>query len=318
MVRIGMGTGSDVAKDASDIVLTDDNFASILNAIEEGRRMFDNIQKFILHLLAQNIAQACILLIGLVFKDDTGLSVFPLSPVEVMWIIMVTSSVPDMGLGFEVASPDILSRPPQSLKRGVFTIEVLLDMLVYGLWIAALCLASFTLVLMGWGDGNLGSNCNDSYSGDCDTVFRARATCFACLTWFSLFLAWQMVDMRRSFFRMQPGSKRYLTQWLHDVWRNKFLFWSIMAGFITIFPVVYIPGLNTVVFKHRAISWEWGIVFVATILFFLGIEAWKFAKRQYFKRQEYKKGMRRGSVDLEKRTFERYLSTAISTDDEKL
>jgi len=119
-VGIGMGTGSDVAKDASDIVLTDDNFASILNAIEEGRRMFDNIQKFILHLLAQNIAQACILLIGLVFKDESGLSVFPLSPVEVMWIIMVTSSLPDMGLGFEIASPDILSRPPQSVSSSSF------------------------------------------------------------------------------------------------------------------------------------------------------------------------------------------------------
>jgi Na+-exporting ATPase len=69
-VGIAMGqAGSDVAKDASDIVLTDDNFASIINAIEEGRRMFDNIQKFILHLLAENIAQACTLLIGLAFKD---------------------------------------------------------------------------------------------------------------------------------------------------------------------------------------------------------------------------------------------------------
>jgi potassium/sodium efflux P-type ATPase len=115
-VGIGMGTGSDVAKDASDIVLTDDNFASILNAIEEGRRMFDNIQKFILHLLAQNIAQACVLLIGLAFKDASGFSVFPVSPVEVMWIIMITSSLPDMGLGFEIAAPDILTRPPQSVS----------------------------------------------------------------------------------------------------------------------------------------------------------------------------------------------------------
>jgi Na+-exporting ATPase len=104
------------AEDASDIVLTDDNFASILNAIEEGRRMFDNIQKFILHLLAQNIAQACVLLVGLAFKDETGLSVFPVSPVEVMWIIMITSSLPDMGLGFEVAAPDILTRPPQNVS----------------------------------------------------------------------------------------------------------------------------------------------------------------------------------------------------------
>lgn len=115
-VGISMGqAGSDVAKDASDIVLTDDNFASILNAIEEGRRIFDNIQKFVLHLLAENIAQACTLLIGLAFKDRTGQSVFPLAPVEILWIIMITSGMPDMGLGMEVAAPDIMNRPPQSV-----------------------------------------------------------------------------------------------------------------------------------------------------------------------------------------------------------
>ena len=87
-VGIAMGmAGSDVAKDASDIVLTDDNFASIGHAMEEGRRMFSNIRKFVLHLLAQNVGQACVLLIGLAFKDDTGLSVFPLSPVEILYIL---------------------------------------------------------------------------------------------------------------------------------------------------------------------------------------------------------------------------------------
>jgi len=285
-VGIAMGqAGSDVAKDASDIVLTDDNFASIINAIEEGRRMFDNIQKFILHLLAENIAQACTLLIGLAFKDSRGLSVFPLAPVEILWVIMITSGMPDMGLGFEEATPDIMRRPPQSLKRGVFTLEVMVDMLAYGLWIAALCLGAFSLVLFGFGDGDLGVNCNDSYSQECDTVFRARATCFACLTWFALFLAWELVDMRRSFFRMQPGSKKYFTQWIYDVRRNKFLFWSIIFGFITIFPTLYIPVINHVVFKHAAITWEWAVVVIATLLFFLGVEAWKFGKRVFFRRR---------------------------------
>lgn len=233
--------GSDVAKDASDIVLTDDNFASILNAIEEGRRMFDNIQKFVLHLLAENIAQACTLLIGLAFKDSTGLSVFPLAPVEILWVIMITSGMPDMGLGMELAAPDILERPPQNLKRGVFTLEVMFDMLVYGLWMSALCLASFLLVVYGFGDGDLGIGCNDAYSDRCDTVFRARATTFVSLTWFALFLAWEMVDMRRSFFHMHPGTGRPWTQWMLDVWRNQFLFWAIIAGFVTIFPTLYIP-----------------------------------------------------------------------------
>ncbi|KAK2751013.1 hypothetical protein FQN57_000088 [Myotisia sp. PD_48] len=284
-VGIAMGqSGSDVAKDASDIVLTDDNFASILNAVEEGRRIFDNIQKFVLHLLAENIAQACTLLIGLAFKDNNNQSVFPLAPVEILWIIMITSGMPDMGLGMEIAAPDIMDRPPQS-KSGIFTWEIIIDILVYGLWMAALCLSAFSLVMFGFGDGNLGSHCNSDYTPECDTVFRARATTFVCLTWFALFLAWEMVNMRRSFFRMQPKSKKYFTQWIHDVWRNQFLFWAIMAGFITIFPLLYIPVINHKVFRHTGISWEWGIVFVESVLFFAGVEAWKWGKRVYFRRQ---------------------------------
>lgn len=308
-VGIAMGqAGSDVAKDASDIILTDDNFASILNAVEEGRRMFDNIQKFILHLLSQNIAQACILLIGLAFKDTDDLSVFPISPVEILWIIMITSGLPDMGLGFEVAAPDILRRPPQSLKRGVFTIEILIDMLVYGLWIAALCLASFVIVLYGF-EGESGridaTGCNNGWSVECDPVFRARSTCFACLTWFSVFLAWEMVDLRRSFFRMQPGSTRYFTQWMVDVWRNKFLFTSVVAGFVTLFPILYIPVINHDIFRHTGLSWEWGIIFIASFLFFLGVESWKWAKRVFFRRQAREMG---GAMeDLESRVFGTYM-----------
>ncbi|RDW81309.1 cation-translocating P-type ATPase [Aspergillus mulundensis] len=288
-VGIAMGqAGSDVAKDASDIILTDDNFASILNAVEEGRRIFDNIQKFVLHLLSENIAQACTLLIGLAFKDLDGKSVFPLAPVEILWIIMITSGMPDMGLGMEVAAPDIMDRPPQA-KQGIFTWEIIVDIVVYGLWTAALCLSAFSLRMWGFGDGNLASGCNREYSEACDLVFRARATTFVCLTWFALFLAWEMVNLRLSFFRMQPDSKKYFTQWMYDVWRNKFLFWSIMAGWITTFPILYIPVLNTVVFKHTGISWEWGIVFVEAVLFFMGVEAWKWAKRVFYRRRAARK-----------------------------
>ena len=121
-IGIAMGqSGSDVAKDASDIVLTDDNFASILAAIEEGRRIFDNVQKFVLHLLAENIAQASTLLIGLAFKDSSGISVFPLSPVEILWVIMITSGMPDMGLGMELAAPDIMERKPRNVGTTTFT-----------------------------------------------------------------------------------------------------------------------------------------------------------------------------------------------------
>lgn len=117
-VGIAMGDcGSDVAIDASDIVLTDDNFSSILAAIEEGRRMFSNIQKFVLHLLAQNVALALVLLVGLSVKDQDNISVFPISPVEIMWIIMVTSSFPDMGLGFEEATHGIMQELPKNVSE---------------------------------------------------------------------------------------------------------------------------------------------------------------------------------------------------------
>ncbi|KAL3421940.1 potassium sodium efflux p-type fungal-type transporter [Phlyctema vagabunda] len=305
-VGIAMGlAGSDVAKDASDIVLTDDNFASILNAVEEGRRMFDNIQKFILHLLAENIAQACTLLVGLAFKDNSSLSVFPLAPVEILWVIMITSGMPDMGLGFEAPAPDIMSRPPHPLRVGVFTKEVLLDMLVYGLWMAALCLSAFSLVMFGFGDGDLSTGCNDHYNASCDTVFRARATTFVCLTWFALFLAWEMVNMRRSFFRMQPETKYPFTQWARDVWKNQFLFWAVITGFVTVFPTLYIPVINHKVFKHTGITWEWGIVFIEAILFFAGCEAWKWGKRIYFRKQAVKNGGGR-EIDLESLAFKAY------------
>lgn len=301
-VGIAMGqAGSDVAKDASDIILTDDNFASILNAVEEGRRLFDNIKRFILHVLAENIAQATTLLVGLAFKDAAGNSVFPLAPVQILWVIMATSGMPDMGLGMEVAVPDIMDRPPHDLKTGVFNIELIVDMVVYGIWMSILCISSFVLMVWGFGDGNLGENCNNSYSEKCDLVFRARATTFVCLTWFALFLAWEMVNFRRSFFRQKPRTEKYrwyhvFYQWWIDSRGNPFLFWAVVAGFVTIFPTLYIPVINHKVFKHTGITWEWGIVVVESMLFFTGCEAWKWAKRVFFRRRAAKQS---GGADLE-------------------
>merc|ERR1712232_1476059 len=81
----------------------------------------------------------------------------------------------DMGLGFEVAEPNVMKRPPQSLKAGIFTWQIMIDMVVYGVWTAALCLAAFVLVLYGFGNGNLGENCNEDLEG-CETVFLPHAT----------------------------------------------------------------------------------------------------------------------------------------------
>ncbi|PSK42741.1 potassium/sodium efflux P-type ATPase, fungal-type [Elsinoe australis] len=283
-VGIAMGlAGSDVAKGASDIVLTDDNFANIVSAIEEGRRMFDNIQKFVLHLLISNVAEVLLLICGLGFQDRTGFSVFPLSPLQIIWINMLTSSFPAFGLGREKAAYNVMRRPPQDTKKGVFTWQIIVDMLVYGAIMGMLCLATFVIVVYEAApnyhpDGPLGLECNRSFSEGCTKVFRARAGVFALLTWCILFSAWEIKSLRRSLLRLDPFSEKKFTMF-QDLWENQFLFWAVVIAFCSVFPAVYIPGLNRSFFKHTAISWEWGVSFGFTIVFVLGMESWKFTKR---------------------------------------
>lgn len=278
-VGIAMGSGSDVAKSASKIVLTDDKFNSIVAAIREGRRMFANIQKFILHLLTSNVGEVILLIAGLGFRDRTKHSVFPISPLEILWINMVTSSFPAFGLGREQASVEIMRKPPHDKKRGVFTNQILVDMLVYGLLMGTCTLMTFVIVVYGMYGGNLGVDCNSKWSEDCRPVFRARAAVFAELTWMILISAWEFKDIRRSMFRLNPDSKSRFP--LKELYNNKFLFWSVVIGAVSVFPTVYIPGLNTNVFKHVGISWEWGLVFGMTLVFVIGMEAWKFIKRTF-------------------------------------
>lgn len=307
-IGIAMGkNGSDVAKDASDIVLSDDNFASILNAIEEGRRMSDNIQKFVLQLLSLNVAQVLFLMIGLVFKDASGFSVFPLSPVEVLWIIVVTSCFPAMGLGVEKASDDIMERPPKDAKESVFTTEMLCDMCIYGIILAACCMCPFVIDMYGIGNAEFGENCNSSdFASSCYRVFRSRSSAFAVMTWCALLLAWEMIHLRRSLFFMHPETDHPATEWMKDLWGNQFLFWSVIIGFFTIFPTVYIPVINTKVFLHRGISYEWGLSIAFSILFLAGSELYKWFKRRWYIKKEQ---AHNPEHDLEKASpFARYSS----------
>ncbi|KAL1983420.1 hypothetical protein VTN96DRAFT_10326 [Rasamsonia emersonii] len=292
-IAMGMG-GSDVAKSASDIVLTDDNFASIVNAIEEGRRMFENIQKFVLHLLTSNVAEVVLLIVGLGFQDSQGVSVFPLSPLQILWINMVTSSFPAFGLGREKASAGVMRRAPHDTKKGVFSWQIIVDMTVYGVLMGALTLLTFVIIVYGAGTGqpDLGIDCNRQESEACHVVFRARAAVFAELTWLILIAAWEFKHLRNSMFNLDPmrsgakddGSSGALLffppSFFRDIWENQFLFWAVIIGAVSVFPCVYIPGLNTSVFKQRGISWEWALSFGAVIIFVLGVEAWKAIKRR--------------------------------------
>lgn len=285
-VGIAMGlNGSDVAKEAADMVLTDDNFSSIVTAVEEGRRLFDNIQKFLLHLLVSNIAQVFLLLIGLSFKDAQGESIFPLSPIEILWANLITSSFLALGLGLEEAQPDIMIRPPHDLRVGVFTWEIIADKMAYGFFMGALCLASFTSVAYGLsGDPSpvaLGEWCNSDWSEGCGVVYRARATTFATLSFLLLVTAWEVKHFTRSLFAMNPeiyGQGPLVV--FRTVYRNRFLFGAVVAGFVITFPVVYLPVVNRLVFKHEAIGEEWGVVAGCVVVYLALVEGWKAGKRR--------------------------------------
>ncbi|RFU72927.1 potassium sodium efflux p-type atpase [Trichoderma arundinaceum] len=279
-VGIAMGSGSDVAKSAAKIVLTDDKFNSIVAAIREGRRMFDNIQKFVLHLLTSNVGEVILLVAGLGFVDSQGFSVFPVSPLQIIWINMATSSFPAFGLGREAAAQEVMRKPPQDKRRGVFTNQIIVDMVVYGVLMGACTLCTFCIIIYGANGGNLGTDCNTHFSDSCIPVFRARAATFAELTWLILISAWEFKSLRRSMFRLNPHDDSFFP-FFKDIYGNRFLFWSVIVGSLSVFPVVYIPFLNTRFFKHTGISWEWALSVGFTLIFVSGIELWKLVKRRF-------------------------------------
>jgi Na+-exporting ATPase len=108
-VGIAMGlAGSDVARQAAEIVLADDNFATIVGAVEEGRRIFDNLVKFMLHLMSSNAAEVIVLVVGLAFMDGTGKPVYPLSPVQILWENLITSAFPAFAYVFLLYVIDVV------------------------------------------------------------------------------------------------------------------------------------------------------------------------------------------------------------------
>ncbi|KAJ2083051.1 hypothetical protein H4R24_001090 [Coemansia sp. RSA 988] len=274
-VGIAMGlTGSDVAKQASEVILTDDNFATIVRAIREGRRVFINIQRFCCVLISGNVAELVCLLLGLAFKDKLGETVFPLSPVAILVNNLLTGTPPAMALGVEKAWPTIMDEPPRSPTSGLFTWEVQGDIVFYGFTIGLLSIANFWLVMNGFGDGHMGEACNREYSDSCDLVFRARGTVFATLTLAILLHAYNCRRLRG------PMWNWHMVKRFHE---NKFLLAGVVAGTILCLLCIYVPGLNTKVLKMKGISWEWGIVLITLLIFLIMSELYKFAKRKLLK-----------------------------------
>ena len=137
-IGVGMGiTGTDVTKNVADMVLADDNFATIINAVEEGRRIYDNIRKVIQFLLSANIAEV----LSVFVATMVGFTIF--QPVQLLWINLITDCFPALALGMEEAEGDVMKRKPRKASDGVFAGGMGVDIIFQGIVITALVLASF-------------------------------------------------------------------------------------------------------------------------------------------------------------------------------
>lgn len=205
----------------------------------------------------------------------------------------MTSSFLALGLGLEDAQPDVMERPPHDLRVGVFTRELIMDKFVYGTAMGLICLAIFATVAYattGVSPSWLGDGCNAGYNASCATVFRARATTYATLTFLLLVTAWECKHFTRSLFNMMPERHTGPFSVFKTVWKNRFLFWAAVAGFVLAFPIVYLPVVNTTVFKHMGITWEWGLVAAGLVVYLSVVESWKAIKRRFIVRPSGKKG----------------------------
>ena len=196
-IGVGMGiTGTDVTKNVADMVLADDNFATIINAVEEGRRIYDNIRKVIQFLLSANIAEVLSVFVATLI----GFTIF--QPVQLLWINLITDSLPALALGMEEAEGDVMKRKPRNASDGVFAGGMGLDIAFQGIIITLLVLASFFAGVyfdMGYID------IADMIAGTADAEGVTMA--FITLSMVEIFHSFNMRSRRASIFSMNKQNK---------------------------------------------------------------------------------------------------------------
>ena len=203
-------TGTDVAKDASDMVLTDDNFATIVSAVEEGRRIYDNIVKSILFLLSSNIGEIILLFVASVF--NLGI---PLLPIQLLWINLVTDSLPALALSMDPAECGIMSRPPKDSSKGIMRDGMVWRMLYQGFLIG---IVPFFAYIIGLNHGG---------------PEIANTMAFITLIMSELFQVRNLHSNKECSFRFSLAYNKYLT--------SAILFSAVLALIL-----VLIPGLRVV------------------------------------------------------------------------
>jgi P-type Ca2+ transporter type 2C len=233
-IGIAMGiTGTDVSKEAADMVLTDDNFASIVQAIEEGRAIYDNIQKYLIYLLSTNAGELFTMFAGVMFATWLGLAsadaglLLPLLAVQLLWVNLITDGPPALALGVDPKDRDVMRRPPRRHGSGVLLLE---DWIRLGC-VGVLMMVGTIFVLDAYYPGGLVTLFATGAGPNAFDETHARTMAFTTLMMFQLFDAYNCRSRRRSAF---PGFLE-----------NKWLLLAVAFSLGTHMLVIYVPVLQT-------------------------------------------------------------------------
>lgn len=240
-IGVSMGLmGTEVAKEAADLVLLDDNFATIVKAVEEGRAIYDNIRKAVKYLLSCNLGEIVVIFGGLLLGRG-----IPLLPGQILWLNLVTDSAPALALGVQPSEKGIMERPPRKLGAGILAEGVGPEILWQGLLIGLLSLVAF-----GWGE----------------TLSEARTMVFMTLGLSQLIHAFNLQNRRESVFSSSLSIN------------GKLIWASLICGLLQL-SVVFVPFLRTI-FKTSWLGLaEWLVVLVLSVLPLVIMEIVKYFRR---------------------------------------
>jgi Ca2+-transporting ATPase len=234
-IGVAMGiTGTDVSKEASEMVLTDDSFATIVNAIEEGRSIYSNITKFIRYMFSTNLGEIIAILLAMMLVPlltDHG-EVMIVTAVQILWVNLGTDVLPALALGLEPPEDGIMDRPPRNPKERIISFNHFINWLITGLIIGG---GTFLIFLL---------NNND--------LLKARTMAFCVLVFYQLVNVFNCRHETKSLFNIKPFS-------------NKYLIIAVTVSLVLQVIVVQIPFLQTI-FKTTSLTFmEWGSVVMLSL-----------------------------------------------------
>lgn len=242
-IGISMGiTGTEVTKEASSMILADDDFSTIVNAVYEGRAIYDNIRKFIRYLLGCNIGEVLVM-----FMASLLAMPLPMLPIQILWVNLVTDGLPAMALGLEPPEPGIMNRKPRSVNEGVFSRGLGWIILSRGVFIGIITLVSFSIGLLIYRVQGI------------DDLSLARSMALTTLVIAQLFYVFECRSERFTPFEL-------------GFFKNRFLIAAVLCSLSMHLAVLYIPFLQGV-FHTVAINWwQWLIIIIMAGVRFI----WKY------------------------------------------